>query len=212
LGAFFALSALAQAAPNRAASVVDVQPKATLSLSGTASARALRLGASLYPGSSIRTDAFGKAAFLMSDGSEVRLGANTELVLKQAPEGGKGSTVFGLVKGLFRAIVSPQGDRSFSVESTNGAAAVKGTEFQFEDSGKQAELKLLKGSVAVTDGQGGHPVTLKEGEAVVTFKDRVAAVRQMSKDEIEGLRQAFAERVSKDKKTYSDRVKQLKGN
>jgi ferric-dicitrate binding protein FerR (iron transport regulator) len=192
----------------RAATVTELRPKVEFHPAG-AKKKALRTGSTIYPGDRMVTLATGEIAFVTADGSLVRLGANTEVTLDDAA---KGHNVFDLAKGLLRALVSKQGDGSFTVRTANGSAAVKGTQWQIEAAPDHSEVKVLSGTVEVKDPAADQSVLLHAGEGTITYKDRVAAVRKLDKAEIDALRQAFASKVFQARQGYADRVKKLQGN
>jgi hypothetical protein len=192
----------------RAATVTELRPQVDF-IPASAQKRALKTGSTVYPGDRMITKASGSLAFVTADGSLVRLGSNTEVTLVDAA---KGHNVFDLARGLLRALVSRQGDGSFVVKTTNGSAAVKGTQWQIEAGADQSEVKVLSGTVEVKDPGADQTVLLHGGEGTITYKDRVAAVRKLDKAEIDALRRAFASKVFQARQDYADRVKKLQGN
>jgi hypothetical protein len=199
------------AAAERAATVISVVPNVFVYL-GAEQGKPMLLSDPLYAGERILSGLTGKAAFVMNDGSEVRLGAGVDMTLKETRKGSGGSSIFELDKGLFRAMVRPQGKDSFKAETMHGAVSAKEAQFQVEDNGSQAEIKVLKGSVEIKGAQADNALTLQEGEATISFKDRVNPSRKMGKEEIETLRKAFAEKVSQLKKDKGEGAKKAQGN
>jgi hypothetical protein len=195
----------------QAATVIDLHPNVRLQ-SATSEKKTVKLGIPLYAGDQAKTDAYGGLAFLMADGSQVQLGPNTEITLRAARRQGQGDNLFEMAQGFFRAIVSKQGDGTFSVKTSHAVAAVKGTQWQIEDLSDHAEVKVLSGTVQVQDPGATQTVLVHGGEATLSYKDRVAAVRALSAGEMAALRKAFSARVFSAKKDYAERVKKLQGN
>jgi hypothetical protein len=202
--------ALAVEAPI-AATVTQIHPRVEWRPSGSGS-KAIKLGAALHSGDKVLTSATGSLGFLSADGSMVNLGPNTEMTLLQARTTAGGDTIFGLIRGLFQAVVSRQGKASFTVRTPAGLAGVKGTQWQIEAFPDRSEVRVLSGTVEVKDPQGSATVLVQAGEGTTSFKDRVASVRQLDKAEIDALKAAFSQRVFQAKQDYSQRVKQLQGN
>jgi hypothetical protein len=194
-----------------AATITQLQPHVECS-SLSASARTLKLGTALQVGDKVKTSGSGALAFLMADGSMVKLGPNTEMTLAASRADSKGENIFELVRGLFQAVVSKQGDGSFSVRTPAGVAAVKGTKWQIDAFPERSEVKVLSGTVEVKAATGAETVLVQAGEGTTTFKDRVQAVRKLDKAEVDAMKAAFGQRVFQAKQDYSDRVKKLNGN
>ena len=194
-------------AAERFGTLTELKPKAALAPESPS--KTLSLGGPLLAGDRLKTGAAGRLAFVTQDGSLVRLGTNSELNLS-VPAQGAGS-LFHLVKGLFQAVVEKQGTRQFQVDSNGGVAAVKGTQLQFEATDKGSELKVLEGSVALSDPAGKSSVTVGAGEAALSYPDRVDQVRKMTAAEVKSLRGAFKALVDMKKKEYARRVREARG-
>jgi hypothetical protein len=196
------------AADLRSATVTELRPQVEFH-PASAEKKALRAGSSVYPGDRLVTQATGAVAFVTADGSLVRVGPHAEITLRDAA---KGHTLIGLARGLLQALVTKQGDGTFTVTTTNGIAGVKGTQWQIEAAADHSEVKVLSGTVEVKDPGADQTVLLHAGEGTISYKDRVAAVRKLDQAEIDALKRAFASRVFQARQDYADRVKKLKGN
>lgn len=206
--ALFILSHSIQAEPARVGTVIELKPKVQC-LQGKDNKR-LQVGGSLLAGDRLITSELGRVALVSAlDGSVVRLGANSEMSL-HVPDKGEGVLVR-LVKGIFQAVVEKQGPHTFKVESAGGVAAVKGTQFQFEAKAGGSELKVLEGSVALSDAKGASSVAVAAGEAAMSYPDRVDSVRKMNAEEVKNLRGVFKELVDQKKKEYARRVREVQG-
>lgn len=113
-----------------AASIVAVVGRADVSVDDGKTYKAGKLGQNVPVGGILRTKT-GKMTLLLSEGSNVHLGENSEMTLKQHnPEADKGGSIFSMAKGLARFVVHKlQPGKSFEVVSSNAVAAVKGTDF-----------------------------------------------------------------------------------
>lgn len=187
------------------ATVIDSKKKAEFA----DTARPVKLAQAVKVGDRLRTNFHGAVSLLMEDGSVVRLGSNSEMTLA-LPEKGDG-TVFGLIKGVFRAAVEKQASRQFAVKTASGVAAVKGTQYEVSTDGARTELRVLEGAVELADGAGANAVTVSAGEGALSYLDRVEAVRKLNNKEMAALRSAMARLVAQKRKAWSARVKNLKG-
>jgi hypothetical protein len=173
--------------------------------------KALKLGDAVYAGDTLATGEHGGAAVVTADGSQVRLGPNTQIILREVRQDAKGRNFFEMARGLLLAMVRRQGTGAFTVRTPHTVAAVKGTQWQIEESGDHAEVRVLSGTVQVQDPGMAQSALVNAGEGALSYNDRVSAVRKLDKAELAELRQAFASRVFQAKKDYSERVKRLQG-
>ncbi len=97
------------------------------------------------------------------------------------------------------------------MRTSDAVVAVKGTQYQVEAGQAKTELKVLEGKVELANIKGGKPVDVGAGEAVLSYPDRVDAVRKMNFEEVKALRAAFKELVDKKKQEYAQRVREAKG-
>jgi ferric-dicitrate binding protein FerR (iron transport regulator) len=146
---------------------------------------------------------------VLADGSVLRLEGGSELTLEK-PSSGLG-TLLKLAKGLLRLNAEKQNGKQLLLETSNAVAAVKGTQYQVEAAADKTELKVLEGKVELTPLKGGTAVAVRAGEAVLSYPDRVDAVRKLNFEEVKALRGAFKELVEEKKKEYAKRVREAKG-
>jgi hypothetical protein len=206
----FCLSAGLGAADEPVATLSALKPKISRQKLGADKAASLKLGASIYIGDRVSSSALGVAGFVMADGSILRLPPNSEIRFDGAPQGQSGSFV-GLLKGFLQAAVKSQGQPHFFITTNNSVSAVKGTELQVEAKPEGSELKVLSGQVSLSNNLGGPATEVAAGQAAMVSGEQVSPPRVMSAAEMKKLRAAFADRVFRVKKSYSDRVKKLKG-
>jgi hypothetical protein len=114
-------------------------------------ARAVSAGDALQEGDTVRTGADSRVEVAFGSGTVIRLGPSTQAVLHEAPAAG-GRFRLKLLLGNFWAKVSKlSGGERFEVETENGVAGVRGTEFRAERGGGDQEdlLRVYEGKVEV---------------------------------------------------------------
>ncbi|MCO5063286.1 MAG: FecR domain-containing protein [Rhizobiaceae bacterium] len=116
----------------------------------------------LLPGDVLRTNALGNLAVLFSDRTQVRLGRNTTLVVKQI--GTPSETRFSLESGTIWARAE-RGGQGLTVETPAAAAAIRGTDWTMTVEGDKTSIIVLEGLVEFYNPQGS--VNVAEGEAAV---------------------------------------------
>jgi hypothetical protein len=174
----------ALAAADVAATMLKAQGKGQVFQPGGAEAD-YKAGALLRPGSRIVTGESGLAQ-LMDDGSRVSVGPNTDLTLAESKrDGGERSTVFQLVRGLFRATVQKLtvGSR-FEVRTDNAVAAVKGTDFEVVVDDAGTEARVSEGTVWLENARGERAVLRQRMAARAAKGGRLAPARQLSEQEL----------------------------
>ncbi|MCF3640359.1 FecR family protein, partial [Rhizobium sp. TRM95111] len=124
--------------------------------------RFVDLSQSLLTGDSLRTNAVGQLAILFADHTQVRLGRNSAMVVKQMAAAG--DTVLGLDTGTIWARAQRSG-QGLTVDTPAAAAAIRGTDWSLSVDGDRTSLVVLDGSVELSNAQGS--VTVRTGEAAV---------------------------------------------
>lgn len=124
--------------------------------------RSVDVNQDLLPGDILRTNALGNLAVLFSDRTQVRLGRNTTLVVKQI--GTPSETRFGLESGTIWARAE-RGGQGLTVETPAAAAAIRGTDWTMTVEGDKTSIIVLEGLVEFYNEQGS--VHVAEGEAAV---------------------------------------------
>lgn len=105
----------------------------------------------LKAGDVLRTNANGTLAIVFADRTQMRLGRNTVLLVKEV-RGGTPSSV-ALQSGRLWAR-SPRNAASLSVETPAATAAIRGTEWALSVSGDQTALQVFDGKVTLANDQG----------------------------------------------------------
>ena len=120
---------------------------------GESGARALAVGAPLYEGDRIRTDAGSRLRLAFADGTVVQLGESTDLVLDwflHAPDAGTQNVLLRVSSGIFRVILELVLPRAaFEVQTTTAVASVRGTDWISEVTPDATATVTLEGQVAL---------------------------------------------------------------
>lgn len=118
----------------------------------------------LVTGDVLRTNATGQLAILFSDRTQVRLGRNSSLVVKQITASTNADTVLELQSGTIWARAE-RGGPGVQVQTPAAAAAIRGTDWTMTVKGDQTSLNVLEGVVQFSNPQGS--VEVRQGEGAV---------------------------------------------
>lgn len=118
----------------------------------------------LLTGDILRTNATGQLAIVFSDRTQVRLGRNSSLVVKQMTAGTSADTILELQSGTIWARAE-RGGPGVRVETPAAAAAIRGTDWTMTVKGSQTSLQVLEGLVQLSNPQGS--VDVQQGEGAV---------------------------------------------
>ncbi|KAA9383632.1 FecR domain-containing protein [Neorhizobium galegae] len=118
----------------------------------------------LLTGDVLRTNATGQLAILFSDRTQVRLGRNSSLVVKQITASTSADTVLQLQSGTIWARAE-RGGPGVRVETPAAAAAIRGTDWTMTVKGDQTSLNVIEGVVQLSNPQGS--VDVRQGEGAV---------------------------------------------
>ena len=116
----------------------------------------------LLTGDVLRTNATGQLAILFSDRTQVRVGRNSTLVVKQVTAATSADTMLQLQSGTIWARAE-RGGPGVKVETPAAAAAIRGTDWTMTVNGSQTSLTVLEGLVQFSNPQGS--VEVRQGEA-----------------------------------------------
>lgn len=116
----------------------------------------------LLGGDVLRTNATGQLAILFADRTQVRLGRNSALQVKQMAR--DGDTILNLQSGTMWARAQ-RGGSGLTVETPAAAAAIRGTDWTLTVKGDQTSLIVLEGQVELKNDYGS--VQVAEGEGAV---------------------------------------------
>jgi hypothetical protein len=115
----------------------------------------------LIGGDSVRTNAFGNLAILFEDRTQVRVGRNSTLLVKDVARGPNGETQLSLPSGSLWARAS-RGGSGVMVDTPAAAAAIRGTDWTLSADGARTALVVIEGEVTLANPQGS--VTVRQGE------------------------------------------------
>ncbi|WP_437353594.1 FecR domain-containing protein [Neorhizobium petrolearium] len=121
----------------------------------------------LLTGDVLRTNATGQLAVLFSDRTQVRLGRNSSLVVKQITSATSTDTILQLQSGTIWARAK-RGGPGVQVETPAAAAAIRGTDWTMTINGDQTSITVLEGVVEFSNPKGRLQVAEGEG-AVATI-------------------------------------------
>jgi tetratricopeptide (TPR) repeat protein len=116
----------------------------------------------LKAGDVLRTNAAGTLAIVFADRTQVRIGRNSTLVVKQVRAGVPSSVT--LQRGSLWAR-SPRGASQLSVETPSATAAIRGTEYSIVASDEQTTLTVVEGQIDFFNPQGQLQVTAGQSAA-----------------------------------------------
>lgn len=122
-------------------------------------------GAVLQPGDTVETQAGGRAEIALPGGSLLRIGESTRVTLSPIPARSEFSARL-LFGNLWARVHKLVGGETFRVETENGVAGVRGTEFRVEVGQQQPDLvRVYEGTVQVEgrDGRWSHALEAGTG-------------------------------------------------
>jgi tetratricopeptide (TPR) repeat protein len=143
-----------------AGSVVAVKVGEEINLVDTRDWRSAELRQNVLPGDVLRTNALGQLALLFADRTQIRLGRNTTLVVKEI---GGDNARFGLETGAIWARAA-RGGTGVTIDTPAAAAAVRGTDWSLSvGADGTTTLIVLEGQVELGNALGS--VLVNQGEA-----------------------------------------------
>jgi hypothetical protein len=184
--ALLLLAPRAQAQDRNSAQVSFLEGSATDTASGSSDKKALAVGSSVFENDTVETGAGTKIELKMKEGSVVRLGPSSSLLLKKAYFGSNGEKSFS-AKLLFGRVWSKVsglvgGDSKFEVETDNAVAGVRGTTFRVDArKDKSVLVRVYAGAVAMN----GAGLTQKEHST--TGRHQISGPKQVDKHQWEEM-------------------------
>jgi ferric-dicitrate binding protein FerR (iron transport regulator) len=137
-----------------------VEGTVTAQLADGSSARPLAQGDVLHVGDTIATNSDSRVEMALPDGSVLRFGENTRVTLRNyVPH--KAFSARLLVGNLWAKVEKLIGAQTFEIETENGVAGVRGTEFRLESArGRDDLVRVYDGAVqaASKDGAWSHRI------------------------------------------------------
>lgn len=150
---------------------------------------ALAKGAHVFEGDTVETDPGGRLQVSFKDGSAIRVGPSSKLLLKSAYFGEKGEKnvsaklFFGRVWSKVSGLVG--GESKFEVETDNAVAGVRGTTFRVDASRDRSVLvRVYAGAVAMAPGA---MIPSAAAAAAPGTRRQVAGPKQVSREQWEEL-------------------------
>lgn len=144
-----------------AAKVIAIKGGEELALNAEPDWRSVYTQQNLIGGDALRTNAEGNLAILFEDRTQIRLGRNSTLVVKDIARGPGGETQLSLSQGSMWARAA-RGGSGVMVNTPAAAAAIRGTDWSMTVDGKKTGLIVLDGEVELKNPQGA--VTVRRGE------------------------------------------------
>ncbi|MFD1702032.1 FecR domain-containing protein [Methylopila henanensis] len=164
-GVAFAQAPIQRTAP-AAGAVIAAKGGEELQFSAEALWRSVALQQNLVGGDTLRTNASGALGILFQDRTQVRVGRNSTLIVKDVARGPNGETELSLPEGSIYARAS-RGGSGVTVETPAAAAAIRGTDWSLSVEGAKTSLIVTEGEVVLANSQGS--VTVRQGEGAVAL-------------------------------------------
>jgi hypothetical protein len=147
----FLLTALL-AAPALAASGTALGVDQAARLEDKAGVRTLVVGADVFVGDRVVTDARGLVQIRFSDRTELTVGANSALVIEDyllREDGSAGKFAINALSGTFRFVTGRAPKDSYEIRTPTGVIGVRGTAFDFNAQSDRTSLLLYHGEVTM---------------------------------------------------------------
>jgi hypothetical protein len=168
------LSAPADEAPMHATVVEGI---VTVTLASGGPAGPLVEGDTLHQGDTIVTQPGARAEISMASGSVIRLGESTRVTLGQV-EPGKAFSAKLFLGNLWTKVHKLLTAETFHIETENGVAGVRGTEFRVEVAqGQQDLVRVYEGAVEVKAHDGSWTHRVEPSHELRFARDRAAPPR-----------------------------------
>ncbi len=171
------LSLLLLAAPLRAQeggamTVTQVEGIATVKPAGDGAAGPIAEGDPLHEGDTVQTPPGGRLEISVANGTVIRLGESSRLLLGTAPAAGHAFSAKLFLGNLWTRVHKLLAAETFHVETENGVAGVRGTEFRVEAGGQGGDLlRVYEGAVEVK-GAAGWVHRIEPGHELTFHRDR----------------------------------------
>lgn len=146
--------------------VVTIRSGEDIQLVSVTARRQLVAGQSLKAGDIIRTNASGTVAIVFADQSQVRLGRNTTLEVRQVTRGTPSQLRLQSGRLWGRA---PTGRSRLGIETPSATAAIRGTEWTLEVTDKKTALIVITGEVALSNSLGALAVAAGQAAAATPY-------------------------------------------
>lgn len=208
--AWLLISAGSAFAANGAAE--GVVPGASARLDG--SVRVLTVGADIFIGDTVKTDATGQVQIRFSDATELVVGPNSSLVLEdylQRGDGSAGKLAIDALSGTFRFVTGTSAKSRYQISTPTGTIGVRGTAFDFVVDARSTQVLLYHGA-AILCSNAADCVTLTRSCEVGRYESRqselLGLTRKLARGDRDALRDAFRYAGSQQPLLPEFRVKQ----
>lgn len=119
----------------------------------------------LKAGDILRTKAAGTLAIVFADGTQVRLGRNSVMVVRQVSK--RGASALSLQRGRAWGR-SPRKRSNLSIETPSATAAIRGTEWAINADADSSQLQVFSGTVELSNEAGS--LTVEAGQAATVLR------------------------------------------
>jgi len=119
----------------------------------------------LKAGDILRTKAAGTLAIVFADGTQVRLGRNSVMVVRQVSK--RGASTLSLQRGRAWGR-SPRNRSNLSIETPSATAAIRGTEWAINADQDSSQLQVFSGTVELSNEAGS--LTVQAGQAATVVR------------------------------------------
>ncbi|WP_417613437.1 FecR domain-containing protein [Parasphingorhabdus sp.] len=119
----------------------------------------------LKTGDILRTNAAGTLAIVYVDGTQVRLGRNSVMTVRQISKGGRSTLTLQRGRAWGR---SPRKRSNLSIETPSATAAIRGTEWAITADADSSQLQVFSGTVELSNEAGSLTVTA--GQAATALR------------------------------------------
>ncbi len=168
------LSAPLHAQEGGAMTVSYVEGVATMKPAGGGVAGPLAEGDPLHEGDTVQTPPGGRLEISVANGTMIRLGESSRLLLGTAPAAGHAFSAKLFLGNLWTKVRKLVSGETFHIETENGVAGVRGTEFRVEAGGKGDLVRVYEGAVEVK-GAAGWEHRVEPGHELSFRRDRPPA-------------------------------------
>ncbi|MGO4706752.1 FecR domain-containing protein [Microvirga sp. 2MCAF38] len=118
----------------------------------------------LVDGDTLRTNTIGNLAILFADQTQIRVGRNSTLTVRDVASNDSGTTQLDLQSGTVWARAA-RGGAGVDIKTPSAVAAIRGTDWSLTVDGSKTSLVVLEGVVELRNAQGS--VTVRQGEGAV---------------------------------------------
>lgn len=119
----------------------------------------------LKAGDILRTKAAGTLAIVFADGTQVRLGRNSVMVVRRVSKSGASSLSLQRGRAWGR---SPRNRSNLSIETPSATAAIRGTEWAINADADSSQLQVFSGTVELSNEAGS--LTVQAGQAATVLR------------------------------------------